>query len=296
MVDGKSLPNDVWEAARLVWEHTPKITDREIIAALVAKFGDKAPKSSGTISKRRKKEDWKKVEPVKPKSHKKVEAKQEAEEAGQDGSAKNRKQKIASSVLIPSKPSKNNKAQDAEAGIKQEAESKELDEIKQSVVMSSNQRGGIIIKTRKRWVKAGKLADKVADMSFEIIDDINDINADAETVQKKLVVVDVLRNNLDSLTRAQKIISEIELPLCGISPEDFKQSEQERRLGMLAAMDGIAEEEDEARDRLTPELFELEAEMKRLEASPDFGADLDRRMGDDDDDDIDDVDYTLVDE
>lgn len=59
-MDNNALPDDVWAAARLIWENTVKITDSELIEQLTVSFGDAAPKSTGTISKRRSKHKWKK--------------------------------------------------------------------------------------------------------------------------------------------------------------------------------------------------------------------------------------------
>ncbi len=50
----KESVDDVWAAAKLIWENTAKISDRDLIEQLTISFGELAPKSNGTISKRRK--------------------------------------------------------------------------------------------------------------------------------------------------------------------------------------------------------------------------------------------------
>lgn len=81
--------------------------------------------------------------------------------------------------------------------------------------------------------------------------------------------------------------------MMGITADDFKQSEQDRRLGALASLGDIDDKEREARARLVPELHARLLELEQFEASPDFGAEY---KDDRSDDEIDEVDYTSVDD
>lgn len=276
---GKSTaPREMWEVARLLWENADKITDAEIVSQLEVEFGDDAPKSSGTISKRRKKEEWQKNTLPAAAKRKKT----------QEENAKNRKNpKPKTSNNLP----KTNKAQTAEELPRLEEKKAFVDGIMDNVVMSAKQRATIIVKHRKRWEKQGNIQDNVVSLSLSLLDDLDDPDADPETIQKKIAVINILANALDVTTRASKTISEVELPLCGITQEDFKQSDQERRLGALEALGDIHTEEQEARERLKAELDERLEWIKETASSGDFG-----RTPEPDDEDIEEIDYTAVDD
>lgn len=83
------------------------------------------------------------------------------------------------------------------------------------------------------------------------------------------------------------------MPMLGITADDFKQSEQERRLGALASLGNIDEKQREARNSKLPELHARLLEIEQVEASADFGAEY---KDDRSDDEIDEVDYTSVDD
>lgn len=70
-----SKADDVWKVARFIWENTDKITDRDLVKQLEESHGEYAPKSSGSISKRRNKEGWVKNKLIKiTKNSEKVES------------------------------------------------------------------------------------------------------------------------------------------------------------------------------------------------------------------------------
>lgn len=278
MASKNSAPRDMWEVARLLWENTNKITDADIIAQLEVEFGNEAPKSTGTISKRRKKEEWQKN--TLPAA---VKRKKTQEESGKNRNNSKRK----TSNILP----KTNKAQTAEESPYLEEKKALVDGIMDNVVMSAKQRAAIIVKHRKRWKKQGDIQDNVVSLSLSLLDDLEDLDADPETIQKKIAVINILANALDVTTRASKTISEVELPLCGITPEDFKQSDQERRLGALEALGDIHIEEQEARERLEAELNDRLEWIKETASSGDFG-----RTPEPDDGDVEDIDYTAVDD
>ncbi|WP_198331412.1 hypothetical protein [Psychrobacter aquimaris] len=278
MASKNSVPRDMWEVARLLWENTNKITDADIITQLEVEFGNEVPKSTGTISKRRKKEEWQKNTLPAAAKRKKT----------QEESGKNRKNsKPKTSNNLP----KTNKAQTVEESPHLEEKKALVDGIMDNVVMSAKQRAAIIVKHRKRWKKQGDIQDNVVSLSLSLLDDLDDKDADPETIQKKIAVINILANALDVTTRASKTISEVELPLCGITPEDFSQSDQDRRLGALEALGDIDGQEREARDRLKAELDDRLEWIKETASSGDFG-----RTPEPDDDGIEEIDYTQVDD
>ena len=279
MADSRVLPRDMWDVARFLWENTRKITDTDIIAQLEVEFGDKAPRSNGTISKRRKKEEWKKNSLPEASKRKKKE----------EESAKTRKNsKEKTSNILP----KTNKAQTLEKSSYLEEKKADINGVIDNVVMGVKDRAAIIVKTCKRWRLVGEIADQTTILSLGLVDMANDSDADPEEIQKTLVLTSALSNTLDTLTRSLKTISEVELPLCGITPEDFSQSDQDRRLGALEALGDIDGQEREARDRLKAELDDRLEWIKETASSGDFG----RTPEPDDDDDIEEIDYTQVDD
>lgn len=306
--------DEIWAAAKLIWENTPQITDRELLDQLQMTYGNSAPKSSGSVSKRRKKEAWTKQSLVKsPKNSLKT----QEEDAG---SKQSRKQELQNSTLIPSKT---NKAQNKESEEEMEAAGSKISEITDNVVIDAKGRAAIIVKTRRRYANLGglfdqalaitlsipELADEAARIeqealageygaSFEIGENdkkepIAEVEAAAQRLQRAMVLSKSLTETTTSLAMALKTISEVEMPLCGITADDFKQSDQDRRLGALAALGDINQKEREARERLQPELHERLNRIKAAEASADFGLDDEGNEGGADD--IDEVDYTDVD-
>lgn len=310
----QSLKDEIWAAAKLIWENTPQITDRELLDQLQTTYGNSAPKSSGSVSKRRKKEAWTKQSLVKsPKNGLKT----EREGAG---SKQSRKQESQNNILIPSKT---NKAQNMESEGEVEAAGSRIGEIADNVVIDAKGRAAIIVKTRRRFGNLGglfdqalaitlsipELADEAARIEQEVLageyganfeigendkkEPIAEVEAAAQRLQRAMVLSKSLTETTTSLAIALKTISEVEMPLCGITADDFKQSDQDRRLGALAALGDIDQKEREARERLKPMLHERLKRIIDTEASADFGLDDEGNEGGDDD--IDDIDYTSVD-
>lgn len=275
---------DVWVAAQLIWENTSKISDRDLIEQLGISFGELAPKSSGTISKRRKKEDWQKAAPLKPKKPpRKVEAKQA-------GSTEIWKQNDPKTKVLPSAT---NRVQNVEADPVLEAKKSVIVEHNDSVIMTDKQRAAIIIKSRNRLDKVGVLTDHGIRIALSVLDHIED--GDGEEIQKAIVVSDALATTVDKLARSIKLIAEVEMPLCGITPDDFTQSERERRMGALDSFGDISAEEDAARAEKQPLLMARLARLQAREDDPSFGRGTDPNLEDEDEDD-EDVDYTSLDE
>lgn len=312
-MDNKSLPDDVWEAAKLIWENTPKITDSELIEQLTVSFGDNAPKSTGTISKRRSKHKWKKntlAEATKRQS-------KQSESGNKNRNNRNNKSRNNSNI-----PLKTNKAQNRNNSTALEAKNGIIDDIFDNVIIDAKARAAIIQKYRRRYKNLGDLFDQALDITLSIKDladdatraeedaliaeyaacfgigenkeaePSNDVEVAAQRVKKAMALSNALTSTTTSLAIALKAISEVDMPMLGITADDFKQSEQDRRLGALAALGDIDDKEREARQRLVPELRARLLEIMDVEASPDFG----KEYNDDNPNAIDeeDVDYTDV--
>ena len=255
-----------------------------MIEQLTISFGELAPKSNGTISKRRKKEDWQKASVLKPKrARRKVEPKQ-AENA-EKWNQNDPKTKVV--------PSATNRAQNVEPVANLEPKKSVIVENNDSVIMTDKQRAAIIIKSRNRLDKVGVLSDHGIRIALSVLDHIE--TGDGEEIQKAIVVSDALATTVDKLARSIKLIAEVEMPMCGITPDDFTQSDRDRRIGSLNQFGNINEEEDAARAEKQPLLMARLARLQERENDPSFGRGTDPNLEDEDEDD-EDVDYTSLDE
>lgn len=257
--------DEVWASARFIWENTPHITDRELIEQLKTGYGNASPKSSGTISKRRKKENWVKNSLVQT-SKKDMDL-----EANSDGSKPEWKQKPRNTHLISSKT---NKAQNLESDTELEAAGSKIEGIVESVVIDAQGRAKIIKNTRRRFDNLGQLFDQAlaAALSLQGYADAASEDPEAgEQVQKALLLSESLSDTVGNLAKSLKIIAEVEMPLCGITADDFKQSDQDRRLNALAALGDIHGQEEAARARLIPQLHARLLEIEKTAESEDFG-------------------------
>lgn len=247
-----NLPDDVWEAARVIWENTPDISYRQLIEQLKSIFGDHAPTSTGSISNRKKKEGWTKKRINKTgRSIAKQNTKHSSEQSEQSD-AKNNKGDTSHTIEV---------FRTAEQKIEHEA---------QKLVMSAEDRAKIIIKHRRRLRQLGEFQDQTVETA-QLLNDCNfDDPEDGERIQRIIIVTETLSRTLAQLTQAQKVIAEQEMPMCGITAEDFSQSEQERRLQGLEALAGIHEEEEQMRAIKRQELLDRMSMITQMEHDPDF--------------------------
>ncbi|MFD1133463.1 hypothetical protein [Psychrobacter sanguinis] len=271
-----AVPKEVWAAAKALWESTPNITYQEVVDHLQEVYGDKAPASKSAVYNRAKKYDWQKLSML--------ELKERAENAEKK---QNKSEQNGVEKKLENK--ENNK-------VKNEHETQiyrtiidSTDRTKQKIVLSTEQRASVIIKHRNRLHNLGALEDAITMLSLDVAenvlnptpieldhvstgddDDYRFYDDEEDPIAKKLGVIKSLSFVLGNLTQAQKVIAEQEMPMCGISAEDFKQSEQERRLGALEALAGIDEEERVAREKLHRELQERMQSLTQLEHDPDF--------------------------
>ena len=302
----KHSKQEVWESARFIWENTDDISDRELIERLQEAFGDAAPKSAGTISKRRKKEDWQK--------NNLLDSNQEAKkEAKQGGSTQKRKQNRSSDGLLPEK---DNKVEKTEAVTTLEAGKQAIAEISTSVVKTVEDKAILINSHRRNWRHLGQLHDRVTSLASEVLDaafaeqqwDIGEgpfteedakriaimQEEEADELKKKMAVLNLMGGTLQALVFTSKAISEVELPLNGITPEDFTESDTARRQKNLEKLDGINEEQNALREeaqrkmKLRALAFEQEAEaFEEIESTHDGSGDIGYE-------DTEEVDYTEV--
>lgn len=263
--------DDVWEAARIIWENTPKISDRELLERLIETFGERAPKAHTAIYKRRKKENWQKNETVSTGT--------EAETKGTDEGTKtpsgNKKPKNTSQSL--EKSSENNKGTDegtssrggntgnnsinqslilwqhTEQKIKAEAE---------RIILDAKEKAKIVLKHRRRIGQLGALQETVLDTLNNL--QHLDPEFDGEKVAQVLGISDASARVLRALTDSQESIFKQEMTVCGITMADFEMSEQDRRMAGLAALEGIADEEAQMRQTLKAELTERLAQIETM--------------------------------
>ena len=302
----KHSKQEVWESARFIWEHTDDISDRDLIERLHEAFGDAAPKSAGTISKRRKKEDWQKNSLLD--SHE--EAKKEASKGR---STQKRKQNRSNESLLPKK---DNKVGKMEAHAILEAGKQAIAEISTSVVKTVEEKAILINGHRRSWRQIRQLRDGVLSLSIDVLDEISLADpqllagvslseeeakriaelqeADADELKRKMAIINLMNNTLQALTMSSKVISEIELPLNGITPDDFSESDTARRQKNLEKLDGVNDEQNALREDMRQKMieralaFEKEAEaFEDVQSAHDSSSDMNHE-------DMEDVDYTDV--
>ena len=274
------VPDEVWEAAQALWESEPNISYQDVVEHLQEVYGDKAPSSKSAVYNRAKKYDWKKL-PVLDSTPKPKKDSQKHRT--------NKKSSERNGTLKNQENDKNNKGKSEPENQVYRTIINETQKIKQKIVLSTEERASVIIKHRNRLHNLGALEDAIIMLSLDVAenvlnptpievdhvstsddDDYRFYDDEEDPIAKKLGVIKSLSFVLGNLTQAQKVIAEQEMPMCGISAEDFKQSEQERRLGALEALAGIDEEERAAREKLHRELQERMQSLTQLEHDPDF--------------------------
>ena len=123
-----------------------------------------------------------------------------------------------------------------------------------------------------------------------------DLDADGEEIQRIIIVAETSSRTLAQLSATQKIVFEQEMAVCGITVDDFKESEQDRRMKGIEQLAGIAERERLERQKGLAGLQDRlrrfrELEVDELAASAGLTDD-----NSDYDDDIEDADYSEIDE
>ena len=257
--------DDVWEAARIIWENTPKISDRELLERLIETFGERAPTSHTTIGRKRKSQKWvKKAGLDAPKKDTQTKKKR----------TKNAPKAKATKAQNNNNTSKNNKEHDNAP--KQENKSDNApkqgalilwqhteDKIKaeaERIILDAKEKAKIVLKHRHRISQLGALQETVLDTLNNL--QHLDPEFDGEKVAQVLGISDASARVLRALSDSQESIFKQEMTVCGITMADFEMSEQDRRMAGLAALEGIADEEAQMRQTLKAELTERLAQIE----------------------------------
>lgn len=238
-----ALPKEVWEMARTIWENTTDISYDDLIERLVELFGDDAPTAKATICARAKKEQWKKRTNLK-KSERKSEQKTK-------NSNENNKVELALSL----------DKKRTEQAI-QTTEQK-IDEVLEGLVLDANAKKKIILKHRRRIKHLGELQEA----TMQNIESLYGLDAelDADKIKATIMTNTALSAMLEKMASVQESVFKQEVLVSGIVPEDFQQSEQERRMQSLHLLEGISEQESQARANKIPELMERLAQFESME-------------------------------
>lgn len=257
--------DDVWEAARIIWENTPKISDRELLERLIETFGKRAPTSHTTIGRKRKSQKWvkkagldapKKDTQTKKKRTKNAPKARATKAQNNNNTSKNNKEHDNA----PSQENKSDNApkqgalilwQHTEDKIKTEAE---------RIILDAKEKAKIVLKHRRRISQLGALQETVLDTLNNL--QHLDPEFDGEKVAQVLGISDASARVLRALTDSQESIFKQEMTVCGITMADFEMSEQDRRMAGLAALEGIADEEAQMRQTLKAELTERLAQIE----------------------------------
>lgn len=231
-----ALPKEVWEMARTIWENTEDITLDELVEKLSGIFGE-VPDKSG-IAKKIKKEGWIKKIAVK------------------------------NSTKIPQdlkKPNKNNNVQHEVAVLENSTKTTEqkIDEVLEELVLDANAKKKIILKHRRRIKHLGELQEA----TMQNIESLYGLDAerDADKIKATIMINTALSATLEKMASVQESVFKQEVLVSGIVPEDFQQSEQERRMQSLHLLEGISEQESQARANKIPELMERLAQFESME-------------------------------
>ena len=288
------IPKEVWDMARALWENNPAMTDREIVEQLKVIFDDgtPTPKSSGSISKRRDKEKWERINPARPpKNEKRMEAignhgKQKADDEGiSNASDKENNREIKASLITfqeAKQESKRESTQERINKIYRELESDAID--KKEVIRGVIERNNMLIGIT---VGIANFVDYLCTLDPE---------TQGEEIQRYIILIESLAGANQKATAAHKIQSEIALRTAGVTDTDFGESEQDRRMKGIEQLAGIAERERLERQKGMAGLQDRlrrfrELEVDELAASVGLTDD-----NSDYDDDIEDADYSEIDE
>ena len=253
------LPDDVWEGARIIWESTQKITDRELLAQLQEIYGDKAPKSHTAIGRRRK--NWAKNnfgdgDIGAPKTHQAKKPRTKNAPRNKNNAPKMH-QNNKEHLDAPNKDDAPKMNQNTGLVVWAKTEQR-IHAAAEKLILDKQEKAKIILKQRRRIKKLGELQDTILDTINNSLRGF-DQDEDGEKIAKPdSSMASTMRaaRVLSTLTTSQKSLYEQEMTVCGIKKDDFEISDQERRMQSLKLLDGIDEEERRARDEKLPELME----------------------------------------
>ena len=267
----KELPPDMWEAARVLWENTHGMTDRDVHDRLVELYPDEAPKNHSSVARRRQKEKWQRKTPLDA-----TENATDATSGNKSSSSRSKQPKNAtkkakkttekcnktddkSSQNIDDTEQNNKESESATSDddcnkncntgliLWTESEKRIYREV-EKLILDNQQKTEVIIKHRKRIRQAGELWETNASL-LQALKGLKP-DEDGETIKQILVSAESISRTLTALTMSQKVLFEQEMLVCGIKWEDFEMSEQDRRMEGMKALDGIYEEAQRKREEL----------------------------------------------
>ena len=267
----KELPPDMWEAARVLWENTHGMTDRDVHDRLVELYPHEAPKNHSSVARRRQKEKWQRKTPLDATENATNATSGNKSSSSRSKSPKNATKKAKkttekcdktddkSSQNIDDTEQNNKESESATSDddcnkncntgliLWTESEKRIYREV-EKLILDNQQKTEVIIKHRKRIRQAGELWETNAKL-LQALKGLNP-NEDGETIKQILVSAESISRTLTALTMSQKVLFEQEMLVCGIKWEDFEMSEQDRRMEGMKALDGIYEEAQRKREEL----------------------------------------------
>lgn len=241
---------EVWETARAIWENTPNISYAELIERLKELFGDEAPSSKSTIFHRIKKEKWTKKGPLK-------------NDFPSNGRGKKSNESSKNQKKSNSKKAINNNELNARTLIEHRTIKEKIHQEYEKLVLDAEQKKQIIFKHRRRLLQLGEMLDG----TIAVVNHLHglDPEVDGEKIQRLIVISEVLSRTTNQLTASQKVIAEQEFTISGITVDDLKQSEQEKRMEGLKLLEGIEEEERAFREQSKLTLMQRLHEFEHMQ-------------------------------
>lgn len=250
---------EIWQTAQTIWENTPTITWRELEDKLATLFDGVETPSYSSINRRAKKYNWQKTTIPKGGNKRNTHATgaTNSETNSPQSLENNKEDENATSLIVAT----------------EETEQKIYAEL-ENLVLTAQQKRAIISKHRKRLKNLGELLDNTVDT----IDTLHSLDAetDGETIQRVIVVSETLSRTLNQLTNSQKVIAEQEFVVCGISVDDFTESEQDKRKASLETLAGLNELATLKRAELENTMLERLSRFEKIAESGDFDGLLDK--------------------
>lgn len=266
------LPENVWEGARVLWENSSNLTDRELYERLKVIYGDDAPKSHTTIGRRRKKENWQRKFTLE-------DEKAPDEEIDAPKNAPNKKKTTNSRTKKPRKnaenddnSSKNNReSEDApseNSRTKNNAEIILWREVEEKVY---NEARKVLLTQEQKNKKIFELQDLLNDgivmaQSHNALTNrlAEVLGVDDEATKQVAVISESYGRNTGMYISNLESIMKMAFTVFGIKMQDFEISEQDRRMEGMKALDGIYEEAQRKRDELQQAMQKRLPEFENL--------------------------------
>lgn len=248
-----ATPEEIWQTAQTIWENTPNITWRELADKLATLFDGMETPSYSSINRRAKKYNWQKTTIPKGgnKRNKHATGATSSETNSPQSLENNKEDENATSLIVAT----------------EETEQKIYAEL-ENLVLTAQEKKAIISKHRKRLRHLGELLENTVD-TIDILHSL-DAKTDGEKIQRVIVVSETLSRTLNQLTNSQKVIAEQEFVVCGITVDDFKESEHDKRQASLNALAGLNESASMQREKTQLEMLERLSRFEKIAESGNF--------------------------